>query len=478
MRRTKIVATLGPATSTRERIQELIEAGVDAARLNFSHGSREEQRALYEAVREAADDAGEAVPVIQDIQGPKIRVGNLPGGSIELEEGAIVTFVPGEAAEAGAIPITYDGLASDISPGDRILMDDGVFDVEVTAVDGQNVEARVVHGGTLEEHKGVNLPGVPLSVKPVQEKDRKDLAVGQDLGVEYVAASFVRSPADIAVVRSHVSDDTDVIAKVEREEALANLEEIVDASDAILLARGDLGVELPPEDVPVVQKELLWTCHQRGIPSITATQMLESMIRNPRPTRAEASDVANAIFDGTAAVMLSGETAVGDHPVTTVETMARIAKRAEEARYGPRWTASGRQELAKRTVPDSIAHASCTVAEDLEVDAIVTPTESGSTARMVSKYRPEPPILAVSHHLRSLRKMALYWGVVPLACDEVEDEQALLAEAERVATESGIVEGGDQVVLTAGQVGAPGTTDHLRVLTLGGGGDRDVVEGS
>lgn len=473
MRRTKIVATLGPATSTPEMIQAVVEAGVDAARLNFSHGTREEQRSLYENVREVADQVGKPLPVIQDIQGPKIRVGDLPEGAVEIEEGDQVTFVPGEAAEPGAIPITYDGLASDVEVGDRILMDDGVYAAEVTGVDGQHVEARVVHGGTLVEHKGVNLPGVPLSVKPVQEKDRKDLAVGQDLGVDYVAASFVQSPADIAVVRSHISDETDVIAKIERREALANLEEIIDASDGILLARGDLGVELPPEEVPVVQKDLLWACHRRGTPSITATQMLESMIRNPRPTRAEASDVANAIFDGTGAVMLSGETATGNHPVEAVETMSRIAERAEGTRYGSDWTAARRQELAKRTVPDSIAHASCTVGEDLDVDAIITPTESGSTAGLMSKYRPSPPVLAVSPHPRTLRQLALYWGVVPLKCDEVETEAALMAEAERVAVESGLVEEGDQVVLTAGRVGHPGTTDHLRVSTVGELGDRD-----
>jgi pyruvate kinase len=478
MRRTKIVATLGPATSTRERIREVLEAGVDAARLNFSHGTREEQRNLHANVREVAEEGGKPVPIIQDIQGPKIRVGDLPEGSVELEEGETVTFVPGEAAEPGAIPITYDGLASDVDEGDRILVDDGVYAVQVTAIDGQHVEAEVVHGGTLEEHKGVNLPGVPLSVKPVQEKDRKDLAVGQDLGVDYVAASFVQSPADIAVVRSHVSDDTDVIAKIERQEALTNLAKIIDASDAVLLARGDLGVELPPEEVPVVQKQVLWECHQRGTPSITATQMLESMIRNPRPTRAEASDVANAIFDGTGAVMLSGETATGNHPVEAVATMARIAARAEGARYGEEWTPSRRQELAKRTVPDSIAHASCTVAEDLDVDAIVTPTESGSTAGMVSKYRPEPPVLAVSPHPRTLRQLALYWGVVPLECEEVDEEPELLAEAERVAVESGLVGEGDQVVITAGRVGHPGTTDHLRVADVGELGPGDGPEGT
>ncbi len=469
MRRTKILATLGPATSTAARIRELADAGMDAARVNFSHGTREEQEALVGAVRTVAEETGKHLPVVQDIQGPKIRVGDLPSGEMELEEGGTVVLVPGERGDdANVVPITYDGLASDVGPGDRVLMDDGVFELHVTEVQGREVHAEVIYGGTLLEHKGVNLPGVPLSVKPVQEKDRVDLAVGQELGVDMVAASFVRSAADIAVVRSHVSDDTLVIAKVERREALDNIQEVVDASDMVLIARGDLGVELPPEEVPVVQKELLELCNRRGVPVITATQMLESMIHSPRPTRAEASDVANAIFDGTGAIMLSGETATGDYPVRSVETMARIAERAERKHYGEEWTPARREALTQATVEDAIAHAGTTVAEDLDVDAIITPTESGSTAKRVSKYRPLTPIVAVTPNPRTARQVGLLWGVTGLlAKREVDSEHELLAEAEQLVLESGHGELGGTVVITSGQVGRPGTTDRLRVAQLG-----------
>ena len=387
MRRTKILATLGPASSEASVLARLVEAGVDAFRLNFSHGSRKEHEAAVEAVRRAAEKARRPVALVQDIAGPKIRVGALPHGGVELTVGEEVVFVAGEHAEGGRIPITYDGLAHDVHVGDPILMDDGYLSAQVLAIEGRNVRAQVVTGGRLKAHKGVNFPGVRLAARTMTSKDLQDLRLGQDLGVDFVAASFVKSAADIARVRAELDDElgSHVIAKVERREALENLEELVRASDGVLVARGDMGVELPPEEVPVVQKAMLRMAALVGKPAITATQMLESMIENPRPTRAEVADVFNAILDGTTAVMLSGETAVGKHPVEAVTVMARIAERAEETLLADEGSLERFRTLAGPTPEDAVAHASVQMSEDLGARAIVCLTSTGATARYVAK---------------------------------------------------------------------------------------------
>lgn len=468
-RRTKILATLGPASSSEVALRALVDAGLDAVRLNFSHGTKDVHRANFERVRRIAVETGAPLPVVQDIQGPKIRVGAL-NEPMRLEAGQEIRFVAGEKSPApGVVPITYDELASDVKPGDRILMDDGYLGAAVTAVEGRTVVARVEFGGLLKSNKGVNFPGVRLSIKFPTPKDKVDLHFGQELGVDYVAASFIRSAADIAKVRAELDDTkgTRVIAKVELKEAVENIDEIVRASDGVMVARGDLGVELAPWEVPAWQKRIIRLCDALGVPVITATQMLESMIENPRPTRAEATDVFNAVMDGTSAVMLSGETAVGKHPVETVRTMARICDSAEAS-----WRADARpirdRQLARADpVSDAVAHAACRAAEDLGAAAIVALTNTGTTARFVSKYKPAVPIIGATPAPATMRQLALTWGVAPLLIEHAESRMELLRSVEAAGLRAGLLKRGEVVVVTSGQLGMTGTTNQIRVLTVG-----------
>jgi pyruvate kinase len=473
MRRTKIVATLGPATNTPERIAGLIRAGMNVARMNFSHGSHAEHAARIAMVRRAANEAGKHIAILQDLQGPKIRTGSLERGEpVELVAGArfVITNEPCIGNES-RVSTTYKALPTDVRPRDRILLSDGLIELVVTARNDSEIETEVVHGGRLKEHQGINLPGVRVSAPAATEKDIEDLYFGLEQGVDYVALSFVRRASDITHVKELITKaghGTPLVAKIERPEALDVLPDILAVADAIMVARGDLGVEMPPERVPLVQKQIIDAANRALIPVITATQMLESMIQNPRPTRAEASDVANAIIDGTDAVMLSGETAAGAYPLEAVQMMALIADAVEASgsavdhNAAPRWAIPEVQSEAR-----AIADAAATIVRSLPIRAIAVLTQSGSSARLVSHYRPSVPIIAFSPTPEAARRTALYWGVTSLVT-QVEDRlDELEKQLQTLLRDRGIVQRGDQVVLTGGHpVYRYGPTNFLKVMTI------------
>jgi pyruvate kinase len=469
VRRTKILATLGPATTPEPALEALLHAGADALRLNFSHGKAADHEAVFQRVRDVSAKLGRPVPIVQDIQGPKIRVGKLPQ-PVVLSRGDEVRFRVGEEQrEPGVLPITYAHLAEDVKAGDRILMDDGYLAARVVAVeDKETVLARVEDGGLLKSNKGVNFPGVRLSIRFPTEKDKLDIQVGQRLGVDYIAVSFVRSATDLARVRADLDEDvgTRVIAKVELREAVDNLEEIILASDGVMVARGDLGVELPPEDVPLVQKDILLRCDRLGIPSITATQMLESMIENPRPTRAEVTDVYNAVLDGTGALMLSAETAVGKHAIEAVAVMGRIAERAETELLQPREMAQRRHAITSRSVPDVMAHSAARGAEEAGARAILALTHKGLTARVLSKYKPSVPILAVTSVPAAYRQLGLLWGVTPILAPFHDDEWIALGAARDAVLATGLLKPTDVVAVVNSRLGVRASTNTLRILAL------------
>src|SRR5213082_133324 len=449
IRRTKIVATLGPATGKPEQIAGLIDAGVNVIRVNASHGTPEMRAGWIAAVRQAADAADVPVAVLWDLQGPRIRVGKLPQPR-ELVPGETVVFAPEEDARGGELPTTYANLATDVRPGARILLDDGLLSVEVTRITPPRVEGRVQDGGTLTSNKGMNLPGLHVSAPALTEKDREDAAHAASVGADYLALSFVRRAEDLAELRALVPPETKLVAKIEKATALDDLPRILGASDAVMVARGDLGVELPFEEVPVVQKRLIREANRHGKPVITATQMLESMVHNPRPTRAEASDVANAILDGTDAVMLSSETAVGAHPLEAVRAMDRIIREMErhplavardERRVPPG------QEVS---VEDAIAIGTSAVARMLKTPLIVTLTKGGFTARKVAALRPPIPILAVTTEPATYRQLALVWGVAAVLVDHVPSYDAMLAVVRDLLLKRGYARAGDRIVMTAG----------------------------
>jgi pyruvate kinase len=448
-RRTKIVATLGPATNTPERIAALIEAGVDVFRLNFSHGTHAEHAALYGHVREQAARLGRPVAIMQDLQGPKIRVGALAGGQpLTLVEGQEVTLTaePGVAGHDGLIPTTYERLPYDVRPGDRILLDDGLLELRVLATAPPRVRAVVVHGGPLGEHKGINLPGVPISTPAVTEKDAADLAFGLALGVDYVALSFVRHPDDVArareLMRAHGAAAVPLIAKLEKPEAIAELDALIRVADGVMVARGDLAVELSPEEVPPLQKHIIHRANAAGKPVITATQMLQSMTTNPRPTRAEASDVANAVLDGSDAVMLSAETAVGAYPVEAVAAMARICRAAEALASNPKPF-----EPTYRTRTHALVAAACQLGDRVDARAIVVFTRSGHTAQLVAQCRPAPPIYAFTPDETVCRQLALYWGVEPLLTSLDGDTDTVLVRVSEELAARGLLRRGDLTVI-------------------------------
>jgi pyruvate kinase len=468
MRKTKIVCTIGPASRGEEQIEALIRAGMDVARLNFSHGTHEEHGRVVRAVRAAAARLDRPVAILQDLCGPKIRTGTLQNGAeVQLADGAEITITTLPiAGNAGLISTSYGDLGKDVRPGNRILLADGLMELEVLATDAATVRCRVVHGGMLGERKGMNLPGVRLSTPAVTGKDIADLHFGLELGVDYVAVSFVRRAEDLMEVKRILRErgaDTPVIAKIEKPEAVENLDAILDAGEGVMVARGDLGVEASPEKVPMLQKQIIEAANRHGALVITATQMLESMITHPRPTRAEASDVANAILDGTDAVMLSAETSVGRYPVEAVLMMGRIALEAE---------ASGRGAPAPRHAqpgyPHAIAHAACTIAGDLELRAICAFTQSGTTARLASKERPSVPVLAFTHDRRIYNRTALYWGVTARMVDLVGGTDELYDCVERELVRSQLAAEGDTVVVLGGMpVAAKGATNTLKVHRVG-----------
>jgi len=448
-RRTKIVATLGPATGTPERIAGLIDAGANVIRVNASHGTPELRAGWVAAVRRAAEAAGAPVAVLMDLQGPRIRVGDLARPRVLHADEAVV-FAPEEAARGDELPTTYEDLAKDARVGARILLDDGLLSVEVTRIAPPRVEGRVVDGGTLTSHKGMNLPGLQVSAPALTQKDREDVAHAAGLGVDYVALSFVRRADDLAELRGLVPDSVKLVAKIEKAAALDDLERILRASDAVMVARGDLGVELPFEEVPVVQKRLIREANRHGKPVITATQMLESMVHHPRPTRAEASDVANAILDGTDAVMLSAETAVGEYPFDAVRAMDRIIREMERhplaAAREDRRVAPG-QDVS---VEDAIAIGTSAVARMLKTPLIVTLTKGGFTARKVAALRPPVPILAVTTEPVTYRQLALVWGVTAVGVDHVPSYDAMLEGVRDLILKRGYARPGDRIVMTAG----------------------------
>jgi pyruvate kinase len=470
VRRTKIVATVGPASREPAVLARLIEAGVDVVRLNFSHGDHEQHRQVIVAAREIAVRAGRPIALLQDLSGPKIRTGRLRnGGPIELRAGERIVITTDETVEGrpGLISTTYDPLPRDVVRGDTILLDDGNLELRVEGVEDGLVVTTVVDGGWLKPNKGMNLPGVKLSTPALTEKDRRDLEFGIRQGVDYVALSFVRQAADVEETKALIAafgGTAPVIAKIEKREAIADLPSILEAADGVMVARGDLGVELSTEEVPTLQKRIIEMANGAGKAVITATQMLESMIENPRPTRAEASDVANAILDGTDAIMLSAETASGRFPVEAVETMARIAlytEKHDDTFRGPARVTGGGSMVAR-----SLARVANTVAEELDCRLIVAFTESGTTARLVSSYRPRAAIAAITFSDDTYRRLALWWGVVPLKSDFAPDTDAMIVQGERMLEIGGLARSGDTILMLAGQSHTAGATNMLRVHTI------------
>src|SRR3954452_15178520 len=479
IRRTKIVATLGPAWDQPAQMTALFDAGVNVVRINASHGTPEIRARWIHQLRTVLEGRREAVAVLLDLQGPRIRIGNL-GSPVRLEPGQRVVFAPEDTARDGELPTTYDDLARDVRVGSRILLDDGLLALEVRGVQEQRVEAVVHYGGELKAHKGMNLPGIDVSAPALTEKDIEDVKHAVALGVDYIALSFVRKPEDIEQLRELVPRGVKLVAKIEKDTALKNLCGILDASDAIMVARGDLGVELPFEEVPLIQKQIIREASLHGKPVITATQMLESMIHAPRPTRAEASDVANAILDGTDAVMLSAETAVGKYPLEAVQAMDRIAREMESQRQARGATidaalgrrASGDGALVHHRslqsgpirTEDAIAVAVCAAAEMLSAPLIVCFTSSGFTARKVATCRPTVPVFACTPEPETFRQLALVWGVTPVLTAHSNDYDRMLKAARQQILDRKLAQPGERVVVTAGvPFDMPGTTNFLKV---------------
>ncbi|HTM57367.1 MAG TPA: pyruvate kinase [Candidatus Udaeobacter sp.] len=472
-RRAKIVATLGPAVRTPGSVLELIRAGMDVARLNFSHGTHEEHAEAYRCVREASDASGRAVGVLADLQGPKIRLGRIEGGKAELATGAEFTLAMGAGTgNARRAFTTYEPLAREVQPGNTILIDDGKLRLEVLSSDGREVRTRVIEGGTISDHKGINLPGVRLSAPALTDRDRDDLRFALSLQVDFIALSFVRDPADAALARRAMEEagaSLPLIAKLEKPEAVERLDEIVAAFDGLMIARGDLGVEIPLERVPLVQKHAIRLAREQGKPVIVATQMLESMIDHSRPTRAEASDVANAVLDGADALMLSGETSMGSHPIETMETMARLIAATEAgAAAEPNPALLRSTDLRARGVADAIAHAATRVAADLDARALVAFTHSGVSARRVARHRPDRPLLAFTTEPAVRSRLALTWGVETFVMPPADHSDAMVDQVERALLDLKRAAPGDSVVIVAGTpMGAVGSTNLIRVHRLG-----------
>jgi pyruvate kinase len=477
LRRAKIVATLGPASSTPEIFRQLVRAGLDVARLNFSHGSHAQKAELIKMVRAVSKAEGKPICILADLQGPKIRTGKLKGHkAVQLVAGKRLTITPREIeGTAALVGTTFKTLAENLEPGSRILLSDGLIELRVEKVNGVDVICEIVNGGTLGENKGINLPGIPVKVPSLTEKDEEDLifAVGQ--GVDTVAVSFVRTADDVRHVKNRLTalkSDAWIIAKLEKPQAIEHLDSILEVTDAIMVARGDLGVEVPPEKVPAIQKHIIRRAAEYRKPVITATQMLESMIDNPRPTRAEASDVANAIYDGTDAVMLSAESAAGKYPVESVAMMAKIVTETEhQIRIDPR-PALGHAHSVRLSIAETICECMSHAADDLDVAAIAIFTETGMTARLLSKYHPDPPIFALSPFEKVINRSMLLWGTYPILCDRFRDTDKLVNMAEEVLERGGHVQPRQIVGIVAGTRTKSGATNFMRLHMVG---DRDTA---
>jgi pyruvate kinase len=465
-RKTKIVCTIGPASESPQILEALIKAGMNVARLNFSHGTQEEHLRKIKTIRQVADELKQPVSILQDLSGPKIRIGNVKEGGVALRKGTRFHLTSrNRMGDEKGVSVNYPSLPHEVKPGDTILLSDGTIELQVLKSDDQNIECEVVVGGVLTSHKGVNFPTRSILASAFTEKDRQDLLFGITHGVDLIGLSYVKGAADIEGVKAILeknSIDIPVIAKIERKGALEHIDEILLAFDGIMVARGDLGVETPLEKVPNVQKMLIRKANALGKPVITATQMLRSMTDHNRPTRAEATDVVNAIYDGTDAVMLSEETASGQFPVEAVEMMAKIAQAAEEEFPFEQFLKRGMDR--ETDLPQAISHAASLLAEEVRAVAIVTPTESGSTARWVSRLRPRQPILALSRHLSTVKRLNLYWGIHPVLISGWKDTDDMLERAKRIPKELGIASSGDRIIIIAGvPISIRGTTNLIKV---------------
>ena len=463
IKKTKIVCTLGPASENEETLREIIKNGLNVCRLNFSHGSHEEHKGRMDLVKKLREELNMPTAILLDTKGPEIRTGKFDVPEVFLEEGQTFTITMKDViGDKERCTVSYKGLANDVKPGDTILIDDGLVGLTVKEVNNDDIVCEVQNSGIVKNHKGVNVPGVKVNLPAITEKDRSDIEFGIEQGIDFIAASFVRKVSDVLAIREILEENNaehiKIISKIENQEGVENLDEIIEVSDGIMVARGDLGVEIPTEEIPVVQKLMIKKCNEAGKPVITATQMLDSMIRNPRPTRAEVTDVANAIYDGTDAIMLSGETAAGKYPVEAVKTMATIAKRAEETMR------NRRDKINKsKNVTDAISYATCTTAMDLEAKAILSSTASGHTARMVSKFRPDCPIVATTSNESVRRQLALTWGVLPLMREKSANIDQVIVNSIEAAKTSNYVSKDDVVVITAG---GGETTNLIKVETV------------
>lgn len=470
MRKTKIICTIGPASESEEKLRELMLAGMNVSRFNFSHGSHEEHKRKFDRVIKVSNELGIPVATLLDTKGPEIRLKSIEGGKTELKAGQKFTLTTEEIeGNNEKVSITYKNLREDVSVGMTILIDDGLIEMVVDEITETDIVCTVLNGGPISNNKGVNVPGANLSMPYISDIDRSDIMFGCDMGFDFLAASFVRSKEDILEVKKIIEEHGShmkIIAKIESMQGINNLEEILEVSDGIMVARGDMGVEIPMEEVPVVQKRMIKMAEAQGKHVITATQMLESMIKNPRPTRAEITDIANAIYDGTTAIMLSGETAAGLYPVEAVKTMARIAERTEkDIDYNGRM--KRRENIENFDITTAISHATCTTAMDLKASAIITVTISGFTAGMISRYKPSCPIIACSVSPKICRQMNLSWGVKPIWIARESTADDLFEEAVRAAEEAGYIKKGDTVVLTAGvPLGVSGRTNMIRVVEV------------
>lgn len=473
-RHTKIVCTIGPSSQSKEKLGQLIEAGMNVARINFSHGTLEQHEKVIQRIRNIAGSKDRVIPILADLQGPKIRVGQMKDDGQMLKKGDDVTITTDGTSKGTSefIPIDYENLAEDARPGDKILMDDGLLELKVKNITDGKLQAKIITGGVLKSRKGVNLPGIDISIPSLTDKDIQDIEFAINVGADFVALSFVRSARDIGEVVSRLRAqecEAAVIAKIEKPEAVAEIEEIIEEADGIMVARGDLGIEIESERVPLIQKEIIEGCKRSGKPVITATQMLESMIENPRATRAENSDVANAVLDGSDAVMLSGETAIGNYPVEAVEAMNRISRSVEanttriyhSLKYEkPEWK--------EKQVVESIADSCVTVAENVDAKIIGTLTHSGNTAQRIAKYRPEVPIIAFTENETVISQLELVWGVTPLKIEAITDSDKSLQVMEQKMVNRGFVQEGDRIILTTGvPIARRGQTNMVTVMTVG-----------
>ena len=469
MRKTKIICTIGPASESPDKLVELMKAGMNVARFNFSHGDHEEQRKRFDNVIAIGKKLNLPVATLLDTKGPEIRLKEFVNGKEELTKGQLFTLTTNDVlGDNNMCSITYKGLVNDVEVGGKILIDDGLIEMKVLRITDTDIECEVINGGKVSNKKGVNVPGANLSMPFISEVDRNDIIFGAQTGFDILACSFVRRASDIVEVRKLVEDNggkMTIIAKIENKEGIDNLEEIMEVADGVMVARGDMGVEIPFEEVPVLQKRMIKLAEAKGKHVITATQMLESMINNPRPTRAETTDVANAIYDGTTAIMLSGETAAGKYPIEAVKTMAKIAERTEQdIDYKNRMK---RRDIVKQDITTAISHATCDTAMDLDAKAIITVTISGFTANMVSRYKPNCPIIACSTSAQVCRQMNLCWGVTPVGILQEDTADHLFMTAIETTKREGLIESGDTVVLTAGvPLGVSGKTNMIRVIEV------------